>query len=448
MARRSISPIAVPSAAGHYTASQPTSAIARNLRLQLDAGGPADRVAVFASDAPAVSAGALSSSFDPTSKATWPPSARRFLCVVSGTEERYVESWGPYALLLRVDGTTPANLVASGLGPQAEVAAPAPTTVGNHGDGIDVSPIEGGLIVGFEDDATAGDAADVYLTDKPVTAGAGVPAGARRVGAIVGGAGGTDLKVPETLMAMAAVLVRTAGTAPRTVRFSGVQGQSATALSNAGDTVITATGPAANVLVSAGRDIVMAAVRNVSVMAGAQGQAQMVAGGTAIPPPVAGRAVVAGDSVVVVATATDVRVSSNNDVTVNAANHLQVNAQAQDFQALAGPLNFSALSAGMNFNAAGQLNLSGASIRLNGLQMAFFGKTPVAQPAAYALAYSGAPSRVLPDFTLAPAGLDNTHTAAVYASLTDLNATVVEVKALAAVVKQLLADANSLGLTA
>jgi hypothetical protein len=448
MARRTITPIAVPGTVGHYTASQPTTTLARNLRLQLDAGGATDRVAVFATDAPGVVAGVITGGFDPLNRSTWPPGARRFLCVMTGAEERYVAAWGPYALLLRVEGTAAVNLVASGLGPQTEVTAPAPTTVGNHGDGIDISAIEGALVVGFQDDATTADAADVYLTDKAMSAGAGLPVGARKVGAIGGGAAGTDLKVPEGLMATTAVLVRTAGTTARTVRFSGAQGDQASSISSAGNATINATGATANVIVAAGRDIGMTATRNASLSAGPLGEAKLVAGGAALPPPVPGQAVVAGDAAVVTSAVTDIAITSNQDLNLTAANHLQVDAAAQDFQAISGALNFSALSAGMNFNASGQLNMSAASLRLNGLQTGFFGKTPVNQPATYTLTFSGAASRTLPDFTLVPAGLDNSHATTVYASLADLNATVAEVKALAAVVKQWLGDANSLGLTA
>jgi hypothetical protein len=204
-----------------YTASQASTAFGRDVRLQLDGGTADDKVALFGTDDPDTNAGTLSGTFDPANSATWPPGAHTFYGIVDGASERRIPAWGPYSIAMRVGGSTPdLNLLASGLHRLAEVTASAPVTVGDHGDAISIVMIEGDAWAGFEDDAAADDAAEVYVTDKAITAGSGVPAAARLVGTISGGASGGRLKIPAVISATKAVLRRTSGTSPRRVRFS------------------------------------------------------------------------------------------------------------------------------------------------------------------------------------------------------------------------------------
>jgi hypothetical protein len=219
--RRSLS-TAVPDKVWAYTASQAATAFGRDVRFQLDGGTADDQFAVFGTDDPDTSAGALDNSFSPTNNTTWPPGAHTFYGIVDGASERRLPGWGPYSIAMRVGGSTPGlNLLASGLGELAEVTAAAPTKVGDYGDAISIAAIEGDAWAGFEDDAAADDAAEVYVTDKVITAGSGVPAGARLVGSISGGASGSRLKIPAVVTATKAVLRRTSGTNARRVRFSG-----------------------------------------------------------------------------------------------------------------------------------------------------------------------------------------------------------------------------------
>ncbi len=243
--RQTLTPLVVSTTLYAFSDAAPANGVATNIRVQLVGAGPDDAAAVFACDDPTRTAGTADKRFAADDPTSWPPGCS-LVATVTGAEVKYIPEarWGGGVVVERIAGTTAMHVAISGEGSETTIEVSAPTALGHYVVAF-LEWISGPWQVAWAQDADAGDAVELYLTDSAnytdSGTGTGVPADAVLFTTLTGG---TDpIEIPHELLATRLIVRRVLGTGAKVLNVTGRSTENTSIVSASPISLVTPNNP-------------------------------------------------------------------------------------------------------------------------------------------------------------------------------------------------------------